>query len=70
MGARIRGTLKDIDALNKVPFKRAISRVKQGPRYGYDTCQGGRSDEILGVSLPSKVSILPLSFWEPDFTVA
>ena len=28
MGVRIRGTLGDIDPLNKVPFKRAISRVK------------------------------------------
>ena len=25
------GTLGDIDPLNKVPFKRAISRVKKGP---------------------------------------
>ena len=30
-GARIRGTLGDIDPLNKVPFKRAISRAQQGP---------------------------------------
>ena len=28
MGVRIRGTLGDRDPLNKVPFKRAISRVK------------------------------------------
>ena len=27
----IRGTLGDRDPLNKVPFKRAISRVKKGP---------------------------------------
>ena len=34
MGVRIRGTLGDIDPLNKVPFKRAISRVKKGsPEY-------------------------------------
>ena len=29
-GARIRGTLGDIDPLNKVPLKRARSRVKKG----------------------------------------
>ena len=27
-------TLGDIDPLNKVPFKRAISRVRKGPVYG------------------------------------
>ena len=31
IGARIRGTLKDIDPLNKVPFKRATSGVQKGP---------------------------------------
>ena len=31
MGARITGTLGDIDPLNKVPFKRARSRVQKGP---------------------------------------
>ena len=31
LGVRIRGTLGDIDPLNKVPFKRAISRAKKGP---------------------------------------
>ena len=31
VGARIRGTLGDIDPLNKIPFKRARSRVKKGP---------------------------------------
>ena len=31
VGVRIRGTLGDIDPLNKVPFKRAISRAKKGP---------------------------------------
>ena len=31
LGVRIRGTLGDIDPLNKVPFKRAISKVKKGP---------------------------------------
>ena len=31
MGVRIRGTLGDIDPLNKVPFKRATRRVKKGP---------------------------------------
>ena len=31
MGVRIRGTLGDIDPLNKVPFKRARSRVQKGP---------------------------------------
>ena len=32
MGVRIRGSLVgDIDPLNKVPFKRATSRVKKGP---------------------------------------
>ena len=31
MGVRIRGTLGDIDPFNKVPFKRARSRVKKGP---------------------------------------
>ena len=30
-GVRIRGTLTDIDPLNKVPFKRATSRVQKGP---------------------------------------
>ena len=28
VGVRIRGTLGDIDPLDKVPFKRAISRLK------------------------------------------
>ena len=31
VGARSRGTLGDIDPLNKVPFKRARSRAKKGP---------------------------------------
>ena len=31
LGVRVRGTLGDIDPLNKVPFKRAISRGKKGP---------------------------------------
>ena len=31
LGVGIRGTLGDIDPLNKVPFKRARSRVKKGP---------------------------------------
>ena len=31
LGVRIRGTLDNIDPLNKVPFKRAISRLKKGP---------------------------------------
>ena len=31
MGVRIQGTLGDIDRLNKVSFKRAISRVQKGP---------------------------------------
>ena len=31
MGVRISGTLGDIDPLNKVPFKRATSRVQKGP---------------------------------------
>ena len=31
MGVRIRGTLGDVDPLNKVPFKRAISRAQKGP---------------------------------------
>ena len=30
-GVRIRGTLGDIDPLNKVPSKRARSRVQEGP---------------------------------------
>ena len=30
IGFRISGTLGDIDPLNKVPLKRAISRVKKG----------------------------------------
>ena len=30
MGVRIRGTLRDIDPLNKVPFERATSRVQKG----------------------------------------
>ena len=31
IGVRIKGTLGDIDPLKKVPFKRAISRLKNGP---------------------------------------
>ena len=31
VGVRIKGTLGDIDPLNNVLFKRAISRVKKGP---------------------------------------
>ena len=31
LGYRIRGTLGDIDPLNKVPFTRAVSRAKKGP---------------------------------------
>ena len=31
VGVRIRGTLEDIDPLNKVLFKRATSRVQKGP---------------------------------------
>ena len=31
VGVRIRGALGDIDPLNKVPFKRATSRVQKGP---------------------------------------
>ena len=31
VGVRIRGTLGDKDPLNKVPFKRATSRVRKGP---------------------------------------
>ena len=34
MGVSIRGTLEDIDPLNEVPLKRAISRVKKGPLEG------------------------------------
>ena len=34
MGVRIRGTLGDIDPLNKVPFTRAPSRVQKGPLQG------------------------------------
>ena len=30
VGVRIRGALGDIDPINKVPFKRAIRRVKKG----------------------------------------
>ena len=30
LGFRIRGTLGDIDPLNKVPFKSATSRVQKG----------------------------------------
>ena len=31
MGVRSRGTLGDIDPVNKVPFKSATSRVQKGP---------------------------------------
>ena len=31
LGVRIRGNFGDIDPLNKVPFKRDISRVWKGP---------------------------------------
>ena len=31
LGVRMRGAPADIDPLNKVPFKRARSRVKKGP---------------------------------------
>ena len=34
LGARITRTLGDIDPLNKVPFKRATSRVQKGPLSG------------------------------------
>ena len=34
MGVRIRGTLGDVDPLNKVPFKRTTSSIQKGPRYG------------------------------------
>ena len=34
LGVRIRGTLEDIEPLNKVPFQRAISIVKKGPLSG------------------------------------
>ena len=34
IGVRIRGALGDIDPLNQVPFKTAISRVKKGPLLG------------------------------------
>ena len=34
MGVRIRGTLGDVDPLNRVHFKRATSRVQKGPLYG------------------------------------
>ena len=30
LGVRIRGTLGDIDPLNRLPFKRARSRAKKG----------------------------------------
>ena len=33
-GLRIRGTLGDIDPLNKAPFKRARRRVQKGPLQG------------------------------------
>ena len=31
MGVRSRGTLGDIDPLNKVPFRRATTRVEEAP---------------------------------------
>ena len=31
LGVRIRGTVGDLDPLNKVPFKRATSSVQKGP---------------------------------------
>ena len=31
VGVRIRGPLGDIDPLNKLPYKGAISRVEKGP---------------------------------------
>ena len=31
LGVRIRLTLRDLDPLNKVTFKRATSRVQKGP---------------------------------------
>ena len=34
MGLKIRATLRDIDPLNKVPSKRATSRVQKGPFQG------------------------------------
>ena len=33
-GVRIRGTLGDMDPLNKAPVKRATSRVQKGPLEG------------------------------------
>ena len=34
MGVRIRGTLGDIEPLNKVPFKRARSKLRRVPFKG------------------------------------
>ena len=42
VGVRIRGTLGDVDPLNKVPFMRAISRVKMGSRLTLKYYLGGR----------------------------
>ena len=42
MGVRIRGTLGDVEPLNKVPFMRAISRVKMGSRLTLKYYLGGR----------------------------
>ena len=40
---KVRGNLGDIDPLNKVPLKRAISGVKKGPLYGVSLILGPRN---------------------------
>ena len=57
--ARIRGTLGDTDPLNKVPVKRATSRVKKGPLQGVSlillrspwrsVCMEGFGLRLLGI---------------------
>ena len=42
LGVRIWGTLGEIDPLNKVPVKRAISRLKKGLLYGVSLGLGFR----------------------------
>ena len=66
----IRGTLGDIDPLNKVPFKRATSRVQKGPPLRglpYTTPKSLQSTALLreGNGTGPEVTLQPLVDLEP-----
>ena len=46
LGARIKGTLGDIDPLSKVPSRRATSRAKKGPPYGVSLSIPGKNPNL------------------------